>query len=133
MSSCVVQIVCVITNQGSSNPNYLDFKDVCQVLVWANMSYTSQKAAGYRWQGKESTSGSVNIHSLSLSLSLSFLFPSFFISLYILLSTYILGAVAICRHFVSNKRCSFGRGGVGACSFEKKSAFLDRAQGRASS
>ena len=31
-----------------------------------------------------------------------------------------LGAVANYRHFFSNERCSFGGGGVGACSFGRK-------------
>ena len=40
VSSCVVQIVCVITNQGSSNPNCLNFlKDAYKVYQGVPPTY----------------------------------------------------------------------------------------------
>ena len=41
VSSCVVQIVCVTTNQGSSNPNCLNFlKDAYKVYQGAPPTYS---------------------------------------------------------------------------------------------
>ena len=51
VSSCVVQIVCVITNQGSSNPNCLNFlKDAYKVYQGVPPTYWTAAAwAGFFW------------------------------------------------------------------------------------
>ena len=52
VSSCVVQIVCVITNQGSSNPNCLNFlKDAYKVYQGVPPTYRINKDRK-RWKKK---------------------------------------------------------------------------------
>ena len=52
VSSCVVQIVCVITNQGSSNPNCLNFlKDAYKVYQGVPPTYWKHSVAKISHQG----------------------------------------------------------------------------------